>query len=125
MRRPRKRSENHLQITQAYRKRRPVWYMLAQAKSRAKKMGLPFDLREEDISIPEFCPLLGLKLERAEGKAKPNSPSLDRIRPERGYVRGNVWIISFKANTIKNNSTLEELELIVSALRNMNLGGDL
>jgi hypothetical protein len=38
-----------------------------------------------------------------------NSPSLDKIKPEYGYIKGNVCIISNKANTIKNNVNYEEL----------------
>ena len=65
---------------------------------------------KEDIIIPEFCPVLGFKLERNFGKtAAPNSPSVDCIIPERGYVPGNIQVISYKANAMKNNATEEEL----------------
>jgi hypothetical protein len=50
-------------------------------------------------------------------KGLGNIPSLDRIRPERGYTKGNIWVISNRANTLKNNATLEELELLVKNLR--------
>jgi hypothetical protein len=63
-----------------------MWYS---AKARAKKSGLEFDLRAEDIQVPEHCPLLGIKLEPGNEK-KPawNSPSLDRYDSMKGYVRG-------------------------------------
>lgn len=87
--------------------------MLLSAKARAKKMGLPFNLIESDIIIPEFCPLLGIKLERKEQSDKSgfiySSPSLDRIIPELGYVKGNIMVISMKANSMKYNASIEEL----------------
>lgn len=61
--------------------------------------------------IPDFCPVLGLPLYRNTGGLAqgPNSPSLDRIDPALGYVKGNVNVISSKANAIKSNATPEEL----------------
>lgn len=97
-------------------------YLLRGAKERAKSLGLPFNLTIEDISIPEYCPLLGIKIQKHLGEGKRssknwNSPSIDRLIPELGYVKGNVWVISLRANTIKHNATVEELSLIASNLR--------
>jgi hypothetical protein len=88
--------------------------LLNAAKARSKKTGLEFDITVDDFDVPEFCPLLGIPLYVAEGRkaVKPNSASLDRIDSTRGYVKDNVWIISFKANTMKSNSTLEEFLLM-------------
>jgi hypothetical protein len=65
----------------------------------------------DDVTIPAFCPVLGLPLFRNQGgKAQgPNSPTIDRIIPALGYVRGNVRVISSRANSIKSDSTPEEL----------------
>ena len=88
------------------------------AKQRAKKKGLPFDLELADISIPAFCPALGIPLFVGAGRGpKPNAPSLDRIVPELGYVRGNVAVISYKANAIKSTATAEEIERVAQWLR--------
>ncbi len=61
--------------------------------------------------MPRFCPALGIPLYRAAGSAAqgPNSPTLDRIVPELGYVRGNVRVISSRANQIKSDATPAEL----------------
>lgn len=61
--------------------------------------------------IPDHCPILGLPLYRnVGGRAQgPHSPTLDRINPALGYVRGNVRVISSRANSIKSDSTPEEL----------------
>jgi hypothetical protein len=83
--------------------------MLYAAKSRAKRAGLRFSLTADDIKIPKRCPVLGVKFRFSIGCAHPSSPSLDRIIPELGYVVGNVEVISYRANVIKNNATAEEL----------------
>ena len=60
------------------------------AKARAAKLGREFRISERDISVPEFCPILGIRLEVSKGRRTGASPSLDRIDPSLGYVRGNV-----------------------------------
>lgn len=101
----------------------PVAYVLFwNAKNRAKAKEIEFDLEIEDIEVPEVCPILGIKLVVATGNAKPNSPSLDRVDPNKGYVRGNIQVLSHKANTMKSNATLDELEMLVSWLRNWKNG---
>ena len=71
-----------------------------------------------DIFIPEACPLLGIEITKnIVGQPTHNSPSLDRIDNRLGYVKGNVWVISHRANTLKSNASLEELERLVSNLR--------
>lgn len=76
--------------------------MLAGARYRARHNKVPFDLTLDDIQIPEFCPILGIKLIFNSICAKGNSPSLDRFYPAKGYVKGNVTVISNKANTVKS-----------------------
>lgn len=83
--------------------------MISGARHRAKEKGLPFDLEEGDIIIPEVCPALGIPLKIGEGFVSPNSPTLDRIIPEKGYVKGNVTVISSMANTIKSYATPEQV----------------
>ena len=86
------------------------------AKSRATELGYRFDLKPSDIFIPKECPLLGIRLCLSNHKTKFNSPSIDRINSRRGYVRGNIWVISQKANTIKSNASLAELKTLVQNL---------
>lgn len=93
---------------QKYRKKNIEQAMLSAAKARAKDLGLQFNIDISDIIVPDACPVLGIKLS-IEG-VKQNSPSLDRIFPELGYTKGNVRVISWRANWIKNNSTIEEIE---------------
>jgi hypothetical protein len=92
-------------------------YMLRRAKHRAKLLNLPFDLTPDDITIPERCPLLGIVLKPEKTKARWCAPSLDRIIPELGYVKGNVMVVSQRANVLKRDASLEELEMLVCGLR--------
>ena len=86
------------------------------AKRRAKASGLEFDLNLEDIQVPTHCPLLGVVMHTAQGVLSAYSPSLDRLDATKGYVKGNVWVISHRANTIKSNANLAELKLLVTNL---------
>ena len=86
--------------------------LLQKARQRARKKSLPFSLTEEDIVIPDTCPVLGIQLFSGEGVMCDNSPNLDRIIPEKGYVPGNVRVISQRANRIKSNATAEEIRLV-------------
>jgi len=97
-----------------FRRLKPYKPMLYAAKKRASELGLPFNLTDADISIPEVCPVLGLKLQSGSGRPCDSSPSLDRIIPAMGYVSGNVRVISYRANALKSNATLEELRAIVA-----------
>ncbi len=81
------------------------------ARKRAVEKGVPFGIRASDLTWPEVCPILGLKLDygKWDGATMDNRPSLDRIVPAKGYVRGNVQVISNRANTLKGNATPAEL----------------
>lgn len=85
------------------------------ARQRCRLKGLAFDLTLKDlVPFPSRCPVLGLEL-RYEGLGlrQPNSPSLDRLIPELGYVRGNVLIISWRANNIRGDASASELRRVL------------
>ena len=84
--------------------------LLSNAKRRARKLNLPFNLKLEDIIIPEFCPILEIPIITGTRNNYENSASLDRIIPEKGYVSGNVNVISSLANTMKNSANFELLK---------------
>lgn len=89
-------------------------HLLRGARARAKAASVPFDLTKDDVVVPGVCPVLGIPLAVNEGKCGPNSPTVDRIRPERGYVRGNIVVVSHRANTIKSDATLRELAAVLA-----------
>lgn len=95
----------------------PEANMLDRSKSRAKKKGFEHTISITDIHIPDICPLLGIPLfPGTNGKVGPNSPTLDRIDSSKGYTPDNIWVISYKANTIKSNATPGELFKIATRL---------
>lgn len=92
----------------------PLKTNLIQIKCRSKKIGVPFNLKKEDVEIPELCPVFGLPLKFNVGcgyKDTGFSPSVDRIIPELGYIKGNIQVISKKANAMKSDATPEELRM--------------
>jgi hypothetical protein len=97
-----------------YTRDNPEQVMLTQSRIRARKRGLEHTLTLADIQIPGKCPILGIELKI--GVDKECSPSLDRIDSSRGYTPDNVWVISLRANRIKNDSTPDELLLLARAL---------
>jgi hypothetical protein len=101
------------------REERPEYLVWMSARTRARRLKLPFDVSPEDVKAAwptdNKCPILGIELRGKMGKAgepggwRFHSPSLDKIRPELGYVKGNVAIISMKANLIKQDETNPEV----------------
>ncbi len=91
----------------------PEKIMLQHARSRAKNKNLEFNLTQDDINIPEKCPIFGIKIQKGDRCVKFDSPSLDRIDSTLGYTKSNVIIVSWKVNAIKNNANIEEMVLIV------------
>lgn len=78
------------------------------AHRRASKRGVPFALPRNSVNVPKRCPVLHIPLVPGHRRS-PNSPSLDKIVPSRGYVPGNVRVISDRANRIKGDRNLEQL----------------
>lgn len=100
------------QWNREYTKKKPEKRLLIQAKQRAKRLGVPCTITEDCIVIPSHCPILGIQLQVGSGKFHDASPSLDRLTPQLGYVPGNVAVISYRANTVKNNASAQELRMI-------------
>jgi len=105
-----------------YARENPEWYLLTKAKERAKLKGLEFNIEIEDIKIPQFCPILEIELVKGTSKDYQRSPSIDRIDSSKGYIKGNIKVISTLANTMKSSANKELLQIfsknIISYLDN-------
>ena len=96
----------------------PVKYklkaMIKGARRRAKLQKVPFDI-DGDWLVTQFghlthCPATGVKFEWTANRVKSkNSPTLDKFIPEKGYVKGNVHVISARANSMKSNASTDTL----------------
>jgi len=54
---------------------------------------------------------------KLDGKKKNNSPSIDRIVPALGYVRGNVALLCWRCNNLKRDATAAELQKVVDWMK--------
>ena len=95
----------------------PERVMLSGAKKRAREAGVAFNLELGDIQIPTHCPVLGIVLKTNTGRLDDSSPSLDRHIPILGYVKGNVSVISMRANRLKSDASISEWESLVAWMR--------
>lgn len=94
-------SENGKRVTQ-----------LNTIRLRCLKSGVPFDIGWRDLDWPTHCPILGMELARNDlASDKSSSPSIDRLVPELGYIKGNVRVVSKLANSMKSNATREQIEM--------------
>jgi hypothetical protein len=88
------------------------------AKLRAKKIGRDFSIEISDIEIPDICPILGIQLDKSWGSvsqdnlSRANKVTIDRINSSAGYVKGNIQVISYRANVLKKDGTSLEHRLI-------------
>lgn len=106
-----------------YRRRHVARYLLALCKARAKRTGVPFNLTEDDIVIPPVCPALGIPLVNFGSRGPADSSAtVDRVDPAKGYVRGNIAVISGLANRIKNNANATDILKVGKWLKGLTSG---
>ena len=104
--------QDRLHWMRSKRKEDPKWAILQNKKSNAKRAGIEFDIEIEDLDWPTHCPALGVELKYGGGRFDDATASIDRICPNKGYVKGNVQILSSLANRIKTNATAEQVMLV-------------
>ena len=92
-----------------------VWFRI---KERAFRKNIDFNIEVSDLVIPDVCPVLKIKLERGKEGKQANSPSVDRIDNTKGYLKGNVQVISDLANSMKRDATPEQLLLFADWVYN-------
>lgn len=91
-----------------YREKPKEYKLWKWARERAISKYRAFDIDVEDVKIPDVCPVLGIPMDCA---------SLDRIDSSKGYVKGNIQVVSCQANAVKGSATIEELEKVLAYMR--------
>lgn len=102
------RQPKHVRL--AHRDANKEHFMFLAAKARAKLYNREFSIEESDIVIPERCPVFGISLKKAIKFHSDCSPSLDRIDNTKGYIKGNIVVVSWLANRLKNSMPLSMLK---------------
>lgn len=102
----------HIERTYETQEDRIRGYMIRNIKGASKRRGIEFDLDYRDLTLVDKCPLLDIPLKcmTEKGFNDNDRATVDRIDNSRGYVKGNVWIISRLANAMKNEASLDQLE---------------
>jgi hypothetical protein len=109
-------NERYVDMDEDGFKRKMLW----NKKSHAKKNGVRFTIVLEDVEFPEYCPILGTELYYESGNSKQgleHVPSFDRVDSTKGYIKGNVKVISSLANSIKSNVSIQQLETLIEYMK--------
>ncbi len=106
-----------------WRQNHPEYMLIKAAEARAKRDGIDFTLTRDNCPIiPDMCPICNIPLfTRKDRKKGPcsNSPTLDRINSSKGYTPENVRIISHRANRLKSDMSIEELEKLLLYMKGL------
>ena len=102
--------------SKAWASKNPEKYLFFRMKCGFAKDGerrackITFDkfLREIGGAVPKVCPVLGIELSFDLSPKSDGLPTVDRIDSSKSYEVGNIAIISWRANVIKNMGTAEE-----------------
>jgi hypothetical protein len=104
---------------------------LRRVKTRSKKINVEFNLTKEYLEsiypTDGMCPLLNIALNWHSPPKHDSTPSLDRIDNSKGYIKGNVQWVSWRANRCKNDATPDELLMLAQNYKkiyNQKLYGD-
>lgn len=114
--------QHHPELVKRDKDRRKTWktHIVARARYRARKKGIEATITAADLIWPTHCPVLGIRLnyrqyagEGGQGH-EPDRPSLDRWDNAKGYIPGNVFVVSYRANALKSDATAEELQKVAA-----------
>lgn len=103
-----------------YRTGNTLYRQFIARKQAASRKGIPFSIEFEQIEQPTHCPILGIKLNynwSGPNRRDPAKASIDKVDPLKGYVLGNVFVISWRANKLKSDMSLHELENILKYIK--------
>lgn len=110
----------YAELQREWRSNNPRDVMVINARVRAKKKGYPCTITVADLEWPTHCPILGLELDysttptgQRKNAKRDAFPTLDKRDPALGYVPGNVFVISYKANRLKSDTTLDQMRVLL------------
>ena len=109
----------HLNRRRELHRKDPRIRLRGSAKERAIYKGIVFDIPSyKDLPrVPDYCPILKISLYVGDSVSTDNSPTLDRIDNTKGYIKGNIQIISRKANQMKSNANLKEIKMLYNFMK--------
>jgi hypothetical protein len=90
-------------------------YLYRIAKKRARQANLEFTITPQDVGTPDTCPVLGIPLYFSDVRTD-NTPSLDRVDNTKGYTPGNVQVISWLANRLKQDLSIQNIRSLYQYL---------
>jgi hypothetical protein len=106
-----KHPEKYKERSRAAREKNPARRLITSTKKTAKTKNLEHNITVEDLILPKFCPLLEIEIDYSAGNGKSLfNPSVDRIDSTKGYVKGNVEVMSMFANIMKSKASIEQLK---------------
>lgn len=106
-------------------KKNPIPQMLSNSRIRAKNKNIPYNIATKDINDiwpkDNKCPVLNINFEMGykNKKTKSHAPSLDRIEPKKGYVKGNILVVCDIVNRLKSDASIEDLRKISNFFINL------
>lgn len=98
-------------------KKRIAQFLARNSRKRAKRIGVEHTLKWNDIVIPDVCPVTLQPMQQHKIQMQGDSYTLDRLDPNKGYTKDNVWVLSWQANKAKADLTLEQLERLVNLIQ--------
>ena len=92
---------------------------LSQLKYRAKKQGLECSLTIEELESlwTDVCPIFNTQILFQSTRGDNNIGEIDRIDNSKGYTIDNCSIISRRANRLKSNMTVAEIEQLLKYMK--------
>lgn len=109
--------EKDLEYQRNWAKHEPEKRLFKSCRDRARNNGIEFNLILSDIVIPTHCPVLGLELSRTRSKRTDRTPSVDRLDNSKGYTKDNIKIISWRANKLKADAKLIEVQAVYNYMK--------
>lgn len=107
-----KHKEHFSSISRKYKIENPERHLANTAKRRAKLKNIVYQITHEDINMNSVCPILQIPIKNGQGRWVDSSPTLDRVDNFKGYTPENILVISWRANRLKSDATLDELILL-------------